>query len=116
MRYIRYAFLATLAIILISVSLANRGIVTLQLLPQDLAGLAGQNYSISLPLFVIILGSVASGVVIGFVWEWLREHKHRRSSNQNAAEVRKLEREVTKLKDEKHQGKDEVLAILDEAG
>ena len=116
MRYIRYAFLATLAIILISVSLANRDIVTLQLLPQELAGLAGRNYSLSLPLFVIILGSIAAGLVIGFVWEWLREYKHRRSSSQNAAEVRKLEREVTRLKDEKNQGKDEVLAILDEAG
>jgi len=116
MRYIRYAFLAALGIVLISVSLANRGMVTLKLLPQALADLFGFDPGISLPLFVVVLGGIAAGLIIGFIWEWLREFKHRRQAGQSTAKVRKLEREVTKLKDEKHQGKDEVLAILDEAG
>lgn len=116
MRYIRYAFLAGLGIVLISVSLANRGIVTLQLLPDALAELVGSNWSINLPLFVVILGGIVVGLIVGFIWEWLREYKHRRVASVKDREVRKLEREVTKLKDEKHQGKDDVLAILDEAG
>jgi len=115
MRYVRYAFLGTLGIILISVSLANRGFVTLQLVPDVLADLFGFNPSISLPLFVVVLGGIAAGLVIGFFWEWLREYKIRRDAGQKAREVRSLEREVTRLKGEKHQGKDEVLAILDEA-
>ena len=32
-----------------------------------------------------------------------------------AVEVRRLEREVKRLKGEKHEGKDEILALLDEA-
>ena len=115
MRYIRYAFLATLGILLISVSLANRGMVTLKLIPDDIAGLFGFNFVISLPLFVVVLGGIAAGLVVGFFWEWMREYKPRREASQKHREVRKLEREVTRLKDKKNEGKDEVLAILDEA-
>ena len=115
MRYLRYAFLGTLGIILISVSLANRGLVTLKLMPSAIADVVGFSPAITLPLFVVGLVGIAAGLVIGFFWEWLREHKHRRDAGQKAREVRTLEREVTRLKGEKHQGKDEVLAILDEA-
>jgi len=116
MRYIRYAFLAVLGIILISVSLANLESVTLKLVPDALVGLTGGNWAITLPLFLVVLGGVVAGVIIGFIWEWLREHKHRRVANQKGREVAKLEREVTKLKGDRHKDKDEVLAILDETG
>ncbi len=115
MRYIRYAFLGCLGIILISVSMANRGLVEIKLIPDALGNLIGFNFGFSLPLFVVILCGIAAGLVIGFVWEWLREFKQRRTASNSARTVRKLEREVTKLKGEKHEGKDEVLAILDEA-
>ncbi|MBE1283772.1 MAG: DUF1049 domain-containing protein [Rhodobacteraceae bacterium] len=115
MRYIRYAFLGTLGIILVSVSLANRGVVTIKLMPEAVAELVGFNPSISLPLFVVVLGGIAVGLVVGFIWEWLREHKHRRDAGNQAREVKKLSREVNKLKKQKNEGKDEVLAILDEA-
>ncbi len=116
MRYIRYAFLGALGVVLISVSLANRGMVDLKLMPDVLAEMIGFNLGITLPLFVVVLGGIAAGLVIGFVWEWLREYKHRREVGQKSRQVHSLEREVTRLKGEKHQGKDEVLAILDEAG
>ena len=116
MRYIRYGFLIALGVILISVSLANRQMVTLSLMPDALADLIGTNTGISLPLFVVIVLGVVAGLVIGFVWEWLREHKHRREVGDKARQVRRLEREVSRLKQEKHEGKDEVLAILDETG
>jgi NhaP-type Na+/H+ or K+/H+ antiporter len=115
MRYIRYAFLGALGLVLISVALANRGLVTLKLLPDALSDLLGMNHTIDLPLFVVIFGGIAGGLMIGFVWEWLREHKQRRQASVQARETRRLEREVTRLKGEKHQGKDDVLALLDEA-
>lgn len=116
MRYIRYAFLAALGVILFSVSLANLEKVTLKLVPDTLTGLTGGNWSISLPLFVVVLGGVAAGLVIGFFWEWLREHKHRREASRKTGEVARLEREVTRLKGKKSEGKgDDVLALLDEA-
>ncbi len=115
MRYLRYAFLAVLGIVLISVSLANLEPVELKLAPDALAELLAFNFAISLPLFVVVLGSVVVGLIIGFMWEWLREHKHRRDASAKTGEVRKLEREVKKLKRKQSEGQDEVLALLDEA-
>ena len=115
MRYIRYACIAVFGIALITVALANRGSVQIQLLPAELSGLFALSPKIELPLFLIIFASIVVGIAVGFVWEWLREHSHRADAARSAREVRKLEREVNKLKGEKHEGKDEVLALLDEA-
>ncbi|PIE10299.1 MAG: DUF1049 domain-containing protein [Rhodobacterales bacterium] len=115
MRYIRYAFLATLAVVLISVAMANRGMVQISLLPEEIAGVIGVYHSIELPLFVVIFVAIVVGVLIGFVWEWLREHKHRAQVSRKEGEVRQLKREVNKLKGHKPEQPDEVLALLDEA-
>ncbi|SNR33592.1 lipopolysaccharide assembly protein LapA domain-containing protein [Puniceibacterium sediminis] len=115
MRYIRYAFLACLAIVLVSVALANRGFVTLQLLPGDLSVLLGMQKTMQLPLFIVIFGGIVAGLLIGFFWEWLREHKHRAEAARRQAEVKRLERELRRVKGQRDAGKDEVLALLDQA-
>jgi putative membrane protein len=62
------------------------------------------------------LGSIVAGLLVGFIWEWIREYGQRAEAARQAREMRRLEREVARLKGEKHEGKDEVLALLDEAG
>jgi len=37
MRYIRYAFILTLAVCLLTIAMANRGSVSLHLLPEELS-------------------------------------------------------------------------------
>ncbi len=115
MRYIRYAFLAAIAVVLIVLALANREVATLSLLPGDLAGYVGQNFSYQLPQFVIIFLSIVIGLLIGFVWEWLREHKLRADARRVEREKNQLEREVKGLKRKTNEGKDDVLALLDDA-
>lgn len=115
MRYIRYAFLASLAIVLIVVATANREVVTLHLLPETVSGLIGYSGEITLPLFVVIFGGIIAGVLIGFVWEWLREHKHRATAARKAREVEALERQLRREKRMTNEGRDEVLTLLDEA-
>lgn len=115
MRYLRYAFLGALGVVLVSVSLANRDQVSLQLVPDGLVQPIGVQATVMLPLFVVVLISVAVGIMIGFAWEWLREHKHRREATVKTREVRRLRREVGSLKGERDKHKDEVLAILDDA-
>jgi uncharacterized integral membrane protein len=115
MRYIRYAFLAAVAIVLIVVALANREMVTLQLLPADMAGYVGQNFSYQLPQFVIIFLAIVVGLLIGFVWEWMREHKHRVEGRKATRAKEQLERQVKGLKRRSSEGQDDVLALLDDA-
>ncbi|CUH75138.1 lipopolysaccharide assembly protein LapA domain-containing protein [Tropicibacter naphthalenivorans] len=118
MRYIRYAFLAALAIVLVTVALANRQVVTLNTLPDGLAGFPGMGmfaFSVELPLFLVIFAGILAGLLIGFVWEWLREHKFRAEAARKQGEVKKLERELKKTQVERDKDKDEVLAILDNA-
>jgi len=115
MRYIRYLFLACLAIFLVTVALANRAPVELRLLPDDLAALAGISTIVTLPLFLVIFGGIVIGLLIGFVWEWLREHKHRAAVAAERREKEKLKREVRRLRTREpaDQG-DEVLALLED--
>ena len=114
MRIIRTVFLAALAVVLITVALANREPVTLNLLPEGLADLTGLSYAVSLPLFVVIFGAIIAGLLIGFVWEWMREYKHRSAAVTHAREKDRLAREVDKLKVDKARSEgDEVLALLD---
>ena len=115
MRYVRYAILALIAIVLVSMSLANREPLTLALYPDPVAEFMGWNIVVTLPVFVVILASIGVGLLVGFFWEWMREYRHRREASTSSREVRKLEREVKRLKTEKNKGKDEVLAILEDA-
>lgn len=115
MRYIRYASIAIFAVALILVALANRGMVSVRLLPEELGGVAALNPSYEVPLFIVIFGGVLAGLIVGFIWEWIREAKERMAAARQAAEMQRLRAEIRRLKGEKHQGKDEVLAILDEA-
>jgi uncharacterized integral membrane protein len=67
------------------------------------------------PLFIVILGSIVAGLLVGFVWEWIREYNQRAEAARQAREMRRLEREVARLKGEKYEGQDDVLALLDRA-
>ncbi|MEL7213717.1 MAG: lipopolysaccharide assembly protein LapA domain-containing protein [Pseudomonadota bacterium] len=116
MRYIRYLILGAIAVALVVVSMANRGPVTLSLLPEPIAALVGFSFSITLPLFIVILGFIVVGILLGFIWEWLREHKHRAAARRAEKEAHEMKRKVRRLEGEKHEGKDEVLALLEDGG
>ena len=113
MNLIRYAFWAIVALALVVLGLANRDVVTLQALPEGLAGLIGVSPDVSLPLFVVIFIGVALGLLIGFVWEWIREFRHRADARGREKEIARLNREIDRMRAAKHEGKDEVLALLD---
>lgn len=116
MRYIRYICITVFAVALIAIALANRSPVTLKMLPEEIAGMFAVAPTVELPLFLVIFAGILTGLLVGFVWEWMREYAVRAENARNAREVRRLEREVKRLKSEKHEGKDEVLVLLDEAG
>jgi len=113
MRLIRIAFWAIIAICLIIVGLGNRGMVTLRAMPVALGDLLGVSPDVQLPLFVVIMGGVGIGLLIGFLWEWLREYRQRAESRMRGREVVNLQREVERLRTARNVGKDDVLVLLD---
>ncbi|MFD0859157.1 LapA family protein [Roseovarius aquimarinus] len=114
MRYIRYASIAIFALALILVALANREMVTVRIVPEDLAGFTALNPAGQVPLFVVIFGAILAGLILGFIWEWIREAGERAAAARQAREMQRMRAEIKRLKAEKHEGKDEVLAILDD--
>lgn len=113
-RYLRLILLALLGASLLVVALANRALVPVRLLPDDMAALTGLTWAMDLPLFLVIFSSIIVGVMIGFVWEWFREHGHRATASRKSRDVTRLERELAVLKDSTSvPPKDEVLALLD---
>ncbi len=112
MRYIRYSILAILGIMLITVAVANRSPLTLRLLPEEMSGLLGFSWQITLPTFIILLIAVCFGVVLGFVWEWIREHKHRAEAATERKKRESLEKEMGPRRS-KEAGGDDVLALLE---
>jgi len=113
MRYLRYGFLAVLGIVLVTIALANTAPVTLRLITDDMAGWLGITSSVQLPLFIVIFGGIIGGVLIGFVWEWFREHKQRAEATRTRRDKERLEREVSRLKEKDAETMDSVLALLE---
>ena len=113
MFYIKYLFLTIVAIVLVVVAMANRDFVTIGLVPDEFATFVPIPNSYSLPLFLVILGGILVGLLIGFVWEYFREHKQRADAAARKRQLNKLEREVRGLREKTGEGRDDVLALLD---
>ena len=111
-RLLKYLILLAIAVVLVTVALANRGPMSLQLLPDGVANLLGLNWTLTFPIFLVILGTFFAGMLFGFIWEWLREHKHRATAKVERRERERLEREVVKVSPPARDG-DDILAILD---
>jgi uncharacterized integral membrane protein len=112
-RLLRLALLVLLAIALVTIAMANRAVVPVHLLPDDMGTFLGFNGRLDLPLFLVIFAGIIAGLLIGFVWEWFREHKHRSAAASKGREVSRLEREVTRLRHKAAEQTDDVLALLD---
>ncbi len=112
MRYIRYFVLGAIAIVLITVALANRQPLTVRLLPEELTGLLGFSWQVSMPAFIVLLAAMLVGVLLGFVWEWVREHRFRAEAVAERKERERLERELRKTAPPPTKG-DDVLALLE---
>ena len=118
MKTIRYAFWAIVGVCLILIGLANREIVTVRAMPEALGELLGLSPDVLLPLIVVIFIGVGAGLMIGFLWEWVREYRIRSEARGKAREVETLKREVQQLKGAAAGAKsdDDVLALLEKTG
>ncbi len=112
-RYLRYLTLAAVGLALLIVALANRTPVLLKAMPDDFAAFLGVNWQMELPVFVVLFGGIVIGVLVGFLWEWAREHKHRATASTKTREVSRLERELATMRDATSLPQDDIIALLD---
>ena len=112
MRLIRTLFLFCLATLLISLSLANSEKVTLYFLPENLASLLEIKIAVNIPLFLVFFSGIFIGLIIGFVWEWLREYKFRVEANLNEKRLSRAETELSEMHAKDNKG-DDVLTLLE---
>lgn len=87
-------FLIPLAIVLIALTVANRGAVPLSL---DVFNPANPALTFHAPLFVWIFCALAIGVVVGGIGSWFAQGKHRKKE-------RLYKKEADKLRYEKENG------------
>ncbi|MGB1236253.1 MAG: lipopolysaccharide assembly protein LapA domain-containing protein [Planktomarina sp.] len=113
MRYLKMLVLLVIAVGLILVALGNTTSVPVKLMPESIGGLVGFNPQLELPMFFILFGGVGIGLLVGFIWEYLREHKHRKAVRTEHKKVVRLEREVDRMKSKQNEGKDDVLALIE---
>ena len=114
MAYLRYAFAALVAAVFIIIALANRSMVEVKLFPDALAALFGFNLSANLPLFLLLGLAIGAGLLLGFVWEWFREHgirseaaRLRRERDAMRSELKRVEKIAPQAR------KDDVLALVE---
>lgn len=112
-RYLKFAFLAVVGLVLFTFALANKDRVTLRLVPDEAKGLLPFTNDWSVPLFVVLLGGVLLGLLIGFVWEWFREYRQRAEAARQSKRLAQLEAQVKALRDKDGDGKDDVLALIE---
>lgn len=113
MRLLRLFLVLVLGVALIGLAIANRGLVSVNLLPASVSSWLGGSWSVKAPMFLVILLALLIGMVLGMLWEWLRESPLRAESGRRAQQLTDLERETGHLRKTFSAPKDEVLAILD---
>ena len=94
-KIVAVVLLIPLAVVAITLAVANRQTVVVSFDPFDQANPA---FVLALPLFALILALVIAGVVIGGIAAWLRQGKWRRAARLAQAQARELRADIDRLK------------------
>lgn len=114
MFYLRAGFAGALALCLVVVALANRTAVTVKLLPEPMANLLGMDPGATVPLYLLLGGAIVVGLLLGFVWEWLREFSYRAEARRLRSEAETLRVELQRAeKAVPEKARDDVRALVD---
>lgn len=114
MAYLRYGFAALVAAVFVTIALANRMMVEVKLFPDAMASLFGFNFDFRLPLFLLLALAVGTGLLLGFIWEWFREHGLRAEAARLRREQEALRSELKRVEKIAPQArKDDVLALVE---
>jgi uncharacterized integral membrane protein len=94
-KFLTTILLLALTVVIVMLAVANRHPVTISIDPLSSETPA---FSMTAPLFLVVLSSLIAGAVIGGSAAWLRQRKWRRAARRNDAELRKLRTEADALR------------------
>src|SRR5215210_1801609 len=97
MKFLKSLILLPVAIVAILLAVANRAPVTVSLDPFSKGA---PEISFSVPLFALVFGAIALGIVIGGSAAWLAQAKHRRAERRFRREARDLRSQTERLRSE----------------
>ncbi len=92
--FLKWLLLAPIAILAIMLALANRAPVKVVFDPFG----GASDLSVTAPLFLVLLGAVMVGVLLGGVGSWLRQGRHRKASRDARAEAARNRAEADRLR------------------
>jgi hypothetical protein len=93
--FLKALVLLPIAIVVVLLAVANRAPVVLSFDPFT----RGQpELALTVPLFALILGSVALGVLLGGIGSWLAAGRQRRERRVSAREINRLKAEADRLR------------------
>src|SRR4029079_3285343 len=104
-KFVVLAILVPLAIIIVMFAVANREIIAVSFDPFDTAHPA---FALKMPLFVLIFALVGTGVLVGGIAAWLKQHRWRMRARRAEAEARDLRARL-----DTEQSRRNVPAVLD---
>lgn len=86
MRYLSLIITIPLALLAISFAISNRTTVILELWPLP--------FTVTAPMYLLVLGAIAVGFLAGGIVVWLAQHKYRKEARQNRSRVAVLTDEL----------------------
>ena len=94
-RFLKSLLLLPVAAIVVLLAVANRAPVQLSFDPVNVDAPV---FSVNLPLYAILFGAVALGIVVGGVFTWLGQGRVRANARHHRREATRYEREVNRLR------------------
>ena len=94
-RFLKSLVLLPVAALVILLAVANRSVVRLSFDPFSADAPV---FSVDLPLYAILFGAVALGIVVGGVFTWLGQGRSRSNALYHRRESMRHEREATRLR------------------
>lgn len=95
--FVKALFALPLAILVLLLAVANRAPV---LLSFDPFTKEAPQFSVTLPLWIILFGAVTLGVVFGGMMSWLAQAKHRKAERRFKREASRLRTETDRLREQ----------------
>ncbi len=96
--FLKFLVIAPIALLFLAFAMANRQNVVVSFDP--FRGGDVPSPQIVLPLFIVLIGAVMFGVVLGGTATWFRQHRHRKAAREARAQVEDLHGEIESLRGE----------------